>query len=160
MKKTPLDPKSKKEVVELLSQLLGSTYVLYTKTQNFHWNLIDPRFSQLHKFFEEQYDELAEAVDEIAERIRMLGEKSPGSMLQFLKLSILKESTEELSADQMLEQLADNHTLIADTLRFWIDESSKRGDEGTTDMMIARLRAHEKQAWMLSSHLTKVSSNH
>lgn len=160
MEKSPLDQETRKEVIQITSQLLADTYLLYTKTQNFHWNVVDPRFYQLHKFFESQYEELAEALDIIAERIRMLGGRSPGAMHQFLELSSLEECTEELSGDEMIRQLAEDHTFMADTLRFFIDETSKLGDEGTADMMINRLRAHEKTVWMLKSHLTASTPVH
>lgn len=153
MKTAPLDQDTRQEVMSILSQLLADTYILYTKTQNFHWNVVDPRFYQLHKFFESQYEELAEALDVIAERIRMLGGRAPASMHQFIELSSLEESTEELSGNQMLQQLAEDHNFLADSLRFSIDEASKLGDEGTADMMINRLRSHEKNRWMLESHL-------
>lgn len=160
MKRTPLDSACRNEVAQMTAQLLADTYLLYTKTQNFHWNVVDPRFFQLHKFFEEQYEELAEALDIIAERIRMLGARTPGAMQQYLELSNLEESTEELSADQMLRQLSDDHTFIADTLRSSIEETSRLGDEGTADMMINRLRAHEKTIWMLQSHLRTAAALH
>lgn len=153
MKLAPLDQETRHEVITILSQLLADTYILYTKTQNFHWNVVDPRFYQLHKFFESQYEELAEALDIIAERIRMLGGRTPASLHQFLELSSLEESTGDLSGDQMIQQLAEDHNYMTDSLRFSIDETSKHGDEGTADMMINRLRSHEKNLWMLKSHL-------
>lgn len=134
-----------------LGKLLSDTYVLYTKTQNFHWNLVDPRFSSLHKFFEGQYEELSEAIDEIAERIRMIGHKAPGSMRSFLSNSRLEESEDELSGDLMIEQLLGDHETVIQTLRKQISDTQNRGDEGTADLMIQRLRAHEKAAWMLRS---------
>lgn len=153
MKTAPLDQETRQDVIMILSQLLADTYILYTKTQNYHWNVVDPRFFQLHKFFESQYEELAEALDVIAERIRMLGGRTPASMHQFLELSTLEESVDELSGDQMIQQLVEDHSFMADSLRFSIDETSKLGDEGTADMMINRLRSHEKNRWMLKSHL-------
>lgn len=152
MRKIPLGQEARMEVTRVLSQMLADTYVLYVKTQNFHWNVVDPRFYQLHKFFEGQYEELAEALDIIAERIRMMGGKSPGSMHRFLELSTLKESDEELSTYEMLQQLTQDHIFMSDSTRFLIEEVSKFGDEGTADMMINRLRSHEKNAWMLQSH--------
>lgn len=150
---TILEKKSVDKLVPLIAKVLASTYLVYIKTQNFHWNVIDGRFHSLHEFFKEQYKELAEAIDEIAERIRMLGRKSPGSMREFLDLSDLDESTEELSADEMLAELLDDHLVIIQQLRQYIQQCQERGDEGTADLFIARLRAHEKTAWMLRSHL-------
>lgn len=153
MKTAPLDQDTRQEAILILSHLLADTYILYTKTQNFHWNVVDPRFYQLHKFFEAQYEELAEALDVIAERIRMLGGQAPGSMQKFLELSSLNEALEKLDGDKMLQQLAEDHHFLADSIRSSIEETSKSGDEGTTDMLINRLRSHEKNRWMLKSHL-------
>lgn len=139
------------ETAQDLGKLLADTYVLYVKTQNFHWNLVDPKFSSLHKFFEEQYEELSEAVDEIAERIRMLNQKSPGSMRAFLTHTRLEESEEDLDGRLMVEQLLSDHEFIIAELRKDIAKASERGDEGTADLMVQRLRVHEKQAWMLRS---------
>lgn len=141
------------KTAQLLAQLLSDTYLLYVKTQNFHWNIVDPRFYALHKMLEEQYEELAEAVDMIAERIRALGLKAPGSMRQFLEMTMLEEAGNNLSGNAMLEQLFSDHQAIARSLYTHIEESSKLGDEGTADLFIQRLRAHEKTAWMLRSLL-------
>lgn len=153
MRKISLNQENKIEIIKILSQMLADTYILYTKTQNFHWNVIDPRFYQLHKFFESQYEELAEALDIIAERIRMLGGRSPGTLSQFIEMSSLEENMDEISGDQMIRQLAEDHTTLSDFLRSWIEEATKMGDQGSADMMINRLRSHEKNSWMLQSHL-------
>jgi starvation-inducible DNA-binding protein len=147
----------KKNVRQQVSQNLGfvlaDTYVLYVKTQNFHWNMRDPRFYSLHLFLEKQYEELAEAADEIAERIRMLGERSPGSLKEFLKLTNLKESGEVLDGNEMLHILLLDHESMCRFIRERIDLFSDLGDEGSADLLIQRIRAHEKQAWMIRSHL-------
>lgn len=135
-----------------LSQVLANTYVTYVKTQNFHWNVIDPRFHFLHEFFEENYKELAEAVDELAERIRMLKMRSPGSMKEFLYLATLDESEGSLSADKMLQELCRDREALIRQLKDKIDEASRTGDQGTADLLIQHLRKHEKAAWMLRSH--------
>ncbi len=135
-----------------LQQLLADSYLLYLKTQNFHWNVEDPRFSSLHKLFEEQYEELAEAVDLIAERLRGLGVKAPASMRQFLALSTLREAEGEYSGDEMLRQLAEDHAAIAAGLPASIEQATRAHDEGTGDLFIERLRVHQKTAWMLRSH--------
>ena len=143
------------EVGDTLSRVLANTYLLYLKTQNFHWNLVDPRFFSLHLLFEKQYEELAEAVDTIAERIRMVGGRAPGTMKQFLDLASLEEAEGEFSGDEMLSQLAEDHTELANRCRASIEDVSQLGDEGSTDLLIDLLRAHEKNAWMLRSHLEK-----
>lgn len=149
-----LEKGARQKTAESLAHLLGDSYVLYVKTQNFHWNVTDPRFISLHEFFEEQYKELAEAVDMIAERIRALNFKAPGSMSQFLELACLSEASNDLTADAMLRQLIEDHETIANQLRPWIPETQKLKDEGSADLFIERLRAHEKAAWMLRSHFT------
>jgi starvation-inducible DNA-binding protein len=147
-----LDPRACQEVAQQLKTILADTYILYTKTQNFHWNLVDTRFYSLHKFLEDQYEKLAENIDEIAERIRMLGQKAPGSLRQFLELTSLEESTDALSADHMLTDLLSDHEQLGRQLRQAIPLAQKKGDEGTADLFIQSLRFHEKQAWMLRSH--------
>lgn len=138
-----------------LAIALASTYMLYLKTQNFHWNVEDPRFSELHKLFENQYQELSGETDEIAERMRMLGQKAPGTMRFFLENSFIQEASENLSGDEMIRQLAEDHQAISKWLRETIKKTQDLGDEGTADLYIQNLRAHEKQAWMLFSHHQK-----
>lgn len=140
-------------VVQVLSTVLADTYVIYVKTQNFHWNVEDKRFHSLHEFFEEHYTTLAEAVDEIAERIRMVGSKSPGSLSEFLRLTRLQEAKGVYSGDQMIKELLKDHESLIANLKKHIQEVQKAGDEGTADLLIQRLRAHEKMAWMLKAHL-------
>lgn len=152
-----LDQTVRQQVGQQLALILADTYVLYVKTQNFHWNLIDPRFFSLHELFEKQYEELAEAVDEIAERIRMLGEQAPGTLRQFLDMASLDESSsQDLNGDEMLQELMRDHESVIRHIREQIDYSSQLGDEGTADLLIQRLRAHEKAAWMLRSHLNEI----
>lgn len=145
--------KSEKTIAELLATLLADTYLLYVKTQNFHWNVTDPRFYSLHKLFEEQYEELAEAVDTIAERIRALGSKSPGSMKQFLILTRLSEASGNHTGQEMIKELLKGHETLIKELKKDSDIADKLGDAGSSDLCIQRLRSHEKTAWMLRSHL-------
>lgn len=143
----------RKKVAEALAHLLADTYLLYLKTQNFHWNVISPNFPALHKLFEEQYEELAAATDEIAERIRALGLPTPASFTQFLKLTCLKEVTKELSDKEMLKNLLSDHEAIITEIRKVNAIADAAGDEGTADLFAVRLRSHEKTAWMLRSSL-------
>lgn len=144
------------EIVQYLSQVLADTYVTYVKTQNFHWNLVDVRFYALHKMFEEFYTQLAEANDELAERIRMLKHQAPGSMREFLELCTLEESEGALSADEMIRELCNDREVIIQQLRSNIEHVIKLGDEGTGDLFIQHLRMHEKAAWILRSHLEAI----
>lgn len=149
--KIGLDPIVRKQVAQHLGLLLADYYVLYTKTQNFHWNLVDPRFYSIHVFLQKQYEELAEGVDELAERIRMVGEIAPGSLRQFLEMTSLSESEGNLGGNAMLAELIKDHETIIRFLRERIPLISELADEGTADLLIKRIAFHEKSAWMLRS---------
>lgn len=147
-----LESKAAQKVCEQLSELLANSYTLLLKTQNYHWNVIDPRFSELHKLFETQVDELFEQVDQIAERIRMLGHRAPGTMAFFLENATLDEATGHSTGDEMIQTLARDHQSLSNWLQSKIPETQKLNDEGTADLYIELLRAHQKQSWMLLSH--------
>lgn len=142
-------------LITLLSHFVADTAVLYVKTLNFHWNMVGPQFYMYHRLLEEQYKELAEALDELSERIRMLGGAAPGSMEEFLKLACLKESKSTLSQDTMIKELADSHESLIGHCHEVIAFSDSIGDQGTSDLLIERLRAHDKNAWLLRSHFKK-----
>ena len=142
-----LDVSVRQQVAQHLSLLLSDTFVLCTKTQNYRWNLLDARFYALHVLLEKLYRELAESVDEIAERIRMLGVLSPGSLKQFLEMTSLKEAGDDLSGDEMLQDLLNDHETMISFIRGDPLCFSNLGDEGTADLLIQRLRSHEKSAW-------------
>lgn len=148
-----LDRATRQDMAQLLSHILADNYVLYVKTQNFHWNITDPRFYSLHLLFEEQYEDLAEAADDLAERIRMIQARAPATMAEFLKLTTLKEPKEQLDGNQMIFELMHDHQTIAGKMRAGIEKSGEIGDDGTMDLLTERLRKHEKAAWMLRSHL-------
>ena len=136
-----------------LCKLLASTYALYLKTQNFHWNVTGEHFHSLHLLFEAQYGALAEAVDTIAERVRALGVKAPGGFKVFSDLSEVKDETRDLTATEMLAQLLKDHETVnhlAISLQSVCDEAS---DEVTADLLIDRMGSHQKTAWMLRSLL-------
>lgn len=150
-----LEPKAQHQISEDLCQLLADTFMLYVKTLNFHWNVEDPRFSELHALFEKQYQELQGQADAIAERIRMIGGKAPGTMKEFLDISTLSEGNSQLSGDEMMKDLAIDHQTISKWLRSKIAPTQALGDEGSADLYIEFLRNHDKQAWMLLSHLKR-----
>lgn len=150
---TTIDQSAFTQIAQWLSQILADTYILYLKTQNFHWNVVDDRFHSLHEMFEEQYEELAESVDELAERIRQLKMKSPGSMRQFLELATLEEAETESTGNDMIQALCHDREALSAHLLQKIDAVSKLGDEGTADLLIQHLKMHDKAAWMLRSHL-------
>ena len=149
-----LSSKSRDTVIVLLARLLADEHVLYVKTRNFHWNVTGLDFGSLHALFEKQYDELAGAIDEIAERLRSLGGIAPGSMKEFLKLARLGEQPGgRLEAEKMIVALLSDHEAVIRTLREDIGAAGKAGDDGTADFLTGLLEAHEKTAWMLRAHL-------
>tara|TARA_Y100001947_G_scaffold143965_1_gene137418 strand:- start:363 stop:830 length:468 start_codon:yes stop_codon:yes gene_type:complete len=141
------------EIADGLSRLLADSYTLYLKTHNFHWNVTGPMFNTLHTMFEGQYTELAMAVDEIAERIRALGEPAPGSYAQFGELTVISEETGTPKAEEMIRQLVEGQEAIARTARSVFPAAEKAGDEPTADLLTQRIQLHEKNAWMLRSML-------
>jgi starvation-inducible DNA-binding protein len=140
-------------VVQSLSTLLASSYSLYLKTHNFHWNVTGPMFTTLHTMFEGQYTELALAIDEIAERIRSLGAFAPGSFTAFAALTTVQEETGRPEAKEMIRILVADQTALADAARAVIEAAEAVRDQATTDLATRRLDVHEKNAWMLRSHL-------
>lgn len=138
-----------------LSRLLADSYSTYLKTHNFHWNVEGPMFQTLHTMFETQYTELATAVDDIAERIRALGELAPGSYTAFAKLSSVDDETGHPDASAMIRQLVAAQETIARTAREVMPVADKAGDEPTADLLTQRMQVHEKNAWMLRSLLAE-----
>lgn len=136
-----------------LSKLLADSYTLYLKTHNYHWNVTGPMFSSLHLMFEDQYTELAIAVDDIAERIRALGVKAPGSYSAFAKLTSIEEETGEPNAEQMIERLVIAQEAVVRTAREVFSIASDANDEPSADLLTQRMQVHEKNAWMLRSLL-------
>ena len=141
----------REQICNNLAVLMVDSYMLYLKTQNFHWNVKGPRFYELHKMFEEQYTALATAIDEIAERITTLGAKAPGSFMEFSELSNIKESKESLSADEMIKVLAIDNEGVAKVAKSGITIASEAGDDPTVDLLTQRAQIHEKTSWMLRS---------
>jgi len=148
-----INESNRKEISIGLSKVLADTYTLYLKTQNFHWNVTGPMFQSLHLQFDAQYKELFDAVDLIAERIRALGFYAPASFTEFCRLSSIKEPTRVPSARDMIAELVDGHEAVARTARSVFDLADAAKDEATADLLTDRLLEHEKQAWMLRSHL-------
>lgn len=144
---------SEHTVVEALSVLLASSYTLYLKTHNFHWNVTGPMFSTLHTMFETQYTELALAVDEIAERIRARGAFAPGSYSEFIKLSTVPEATGRPDAKEMIRTLVADQELVSLSAKRVIETADAAKDQASADLGTRRLDVHEKNAWMLRSHL-------
>lgn len=148
-----IEEKDRKAISEALGRLLADTYTLYLKTHNFHWNVTGPMFNTLHLMFEQQYTEMALAVDGIAERIRALGEFAPGSYSVFGKLTRVEEATDVPDAEEMMRQLVKGHETIVRTAREAFPRADEAGDEPTCDLLTQRMQVHEKTAWMLRSML-------
>ena len=142
-------------VLRILTALLADEYVLYTKTRNYHWNVVGPQFNDLHRFFETQYDALNEVVDEVAERGRTLGGPAIGTLAEMLDHARLKEHPKQYpDAKQMLANLLADHEAIVRTLRGDVAAAmDKFGDAGTSDFLTGLMEKHEKMAWMLRSFL-------
>lgn len=145
--------KDRKEIADGLSRLLSDTYTLYLKTHNFHWNVTGPMFNTLHLMFETQYNELALAVDAIAERIRALGIHAPGSYAQFAKLTSITEETGVPEAKEMIRQLVGDQETVVRTAREVFPLAERVSDQPTMDLLTERMQIHEKTAWMLRSLL-------
>jgi len=148
-----INKNKKNRTTDGLSHLLADTYTLYLKTHNYHWNVTGRFFPMLHLMFEEQYKELAIAIDVIAERIRALGEYAPGSYSQFKNLTIIKEETAVPTAMQMVENLSTDNEKLIQVARSTFSIAEKAQDEATLDLLTQRIQTHEKTAWMLKSIL-------
>jgi starvation-inducible DNA-binding protein len=148
-----IDAVDRTAIAEGLAKLLADTYTLYLKTHNFHWNVTGPLFHTLHLMFEQQYAELALAVDLVAERIRALGHPAPGSYAQFARLASVKEETGQPDAQEMVRQLVDGQETVVRAARQVLPAAERAGDQATLDLLTQRLQAHEKNAWMLRSLL-------
>ena len=150
-----ISTQDREQIAEGLSRLLADSYTLYVKTHNFHWNVEGPLFNTLHLMFEAQYTELAVAVDEIAERIRALGVRAPGSYTQFAALTSIEEETGAPNAEEMIAQLSRDQEIVARTAREVFPLADKANDEPSADLLTQRMHTHEKTAWMLRSMLVE-----
>ncbi len=146
----------RKKIAEGLSRFLADSYTLYLKTHNFHWNVTGPMFNALHNMFEAQYTEQWTALDDIAERIRALGFNAPGSYAEFTRLSSIAEEpglTDAADWREMVRQLTVGNEAVCRTARKVADMADDADDNPTEDLLIQRLKTHEKYAWMLRSLL-------
>lgn len=138
--------------IEALKHVLGDTYVLAVKTQNAHWNLEGDNFIGLHLLLERQYKELVTAIDVIAERIRALGEPSPGDMASFISLARLSESKQLVDPRESILKIADDHATLATLLEEHISILEAEKDYGTIDLLTDRIRDHNHETWLLQAH--------
>jgi len=141
------------EIAGGLGKLLADTYSLYLKTHNFHWNVTGPMFQTLHLMLETQYNELALAVDLVAERIRALGHPAPGSYAEFGRLTSIQDTPGVPKATDMIQLLVEGQEAVVRTARSLFPAVEKAHDEATADLLTQRIQLHEKTAWMLRSLL-------
>jgi len=145
-----------KQIALELNKVLADEVVLYTKTRNYHWNIESPSFMEMHKFYEAQYEELADFGDDVAEKIRTLGHYAEGRMSDFLKLTNLLEGDYTNDQKKQLKSLLDDHETVVRNLRRLIDEfDEKYKDKGSSDFVTGLMQKHEKMAWMIRSYLGK-----
>lgn len=152
---SPFSEKDRLASSGVLNRILADEVVLYTKTRNYHWNVTGPEFSELHRFFDEQYNQLNAIVDEVAERVRSVGGRPVGSLAAFLKLSRLKEGPDEpLATAHMIRDLVHGHEVLIDHLRAdLVEVLDRHHDVGTNNFLTDLLERHEKMAWLLRAHL-------
>lgn len=153
--KKTLDENKINRMTAMLKVLLSSTFVLYVKTLNFHWNMRGAQFFLYHRLLEEQYKELSEGIDDMAERMRQLGRYSPGSMQEFLENSYIKEEGPTLSQEEMVRSLVRDNEALEESIHSINHYADTILDQGTSDLLNERIRAHSKNAWLLRSHLEK-----
>ena len=151
---TGISRENLQKIANILNDDLADEYVLLTKTRDYHWNVEDPRFNDLHKFFEEQYELIDASIDEIAERVRALGGKTRATLKEFINSSQIQEDIGSFpNADTMLSNLLSDHETIIKTLRKNIKECQELNDEGTANFLTDKMEQHEKMAWMLRSFI-------
>lgn len=150
-----LDDKRVQEIAGLLNNMLADIHALYLRTLGCHWNMEDPRFYFFHELLESQYKELAEEQDLVAEKLRQIGKKAPATMQEYKQLMSQKESLEPLNADEMIEGLVAIYEQLIRNLRRDVERTTTLEDFGTADILTQILRAFEKRAWLLRSHLLK-----
>ena len=143
----------RKSVAQELSKVLADSYAIYLKTHGYHWNVQGPEFFSLHGLFQQQYTDMWNALDDIAERIRALGEFAPQSASAFGNLTSIPDGHPDKSAQEMLQDLIRDHGTVLKTVRAALDAADEAGDEASVDLMTQRLHFHEKAAWMLRSSL-------
>lgn len=150
---TGIEPKAREEIAAGLSRLLADSYAVYLKTHGYHWNVRGPNFAALHALLEQQYTEMWNAIDDVAERIRALGVLAPQGYRSFANLSGIQDGNPEQDAEGMLAELVRDHETVIATARGLLPVAQEANDEVTDSLLSDRMAAHEKYAWMLRSTL-------
>ncbi len=153
--KLGIPQKDIKSNIKNLTTVLASEMVLYVKTRKFHWNVSGASFMEMHKLFEDQYNELELIIDEVAERIGKLGEKAIGTMKEFTENSILKESVKYEDKEAMVSELLNDYRTLISSIREFIKETEETADFGTADFLTGIIQKHEEQAWVLRRYDNK-----
>jgi len=150
-----IDDKNRDQVGKILNRVLADEYVLYTKTRGYHWNVVGPQFNDLHKFFEGQYEELQDIIDDVAERGRSIGVHALGSLQEMLdEKSLEEDTTKGTDSKHMLRSLLSDHEAIIRKLRVDLEKADEKyKDMGTSDFLTGLMEKHEKMAWMLRANL-------
>ncbi|MFO7548894.1 MAG: Dps family protein [Acidimicrobiia bacterium] len=148
---TGLAEEARQEIADGLSRMLADTYTLYLKSHGYHWNVTGPMFRSLHLMFEEEYIDLRDAVDQIAERIRSLGHPAPASYAEYGRLASITDEEGAPDAMEMVRRLARDHETVVRTAREVVKIAEEAGDVATADLATTRIDIHEKTAWMLRS---------
>jgi starvation-inducible DNA-binding protein len=155
-----ISEKKRRQVCKGLSKVLADSYFLYLKTQNYHWNVTGNMFQALHQIFEVQYQDLGIAIDLIAERIRILGEFAPASFSVFNKLTSIKEETGIPTTEEMIYNLVQGNETVVTTARDAVSVCDEAEDDVTIDLMVQRMKIHEKNSWILRSMLPSSMKSH
>jgi starvation-inducible DNA-binding protein len=142
-------------IEKMLNQQIANWNVLYTKLHNFHWYVKGPDFFTLHAKFEELYDEAASTIDELAERLLMVGGKPIATLKQYLETATLKENTESLNAEGMVQNIVSDFELMISDLKAAIEVAEQSNDQVTADQLLGLVAKLEKHNWMLNSFLGK-----
>lgn len=144
-----LDKNKTEKTVEQLNVLLADYHVYYQKLRNFHWNIEGTNFFDLHEKFEEMYDDAKEKIDEIAERILTLQHSPKSNLTDYLEITTLEESKNNLDDSTMVDTLLSDHGKIISQMRKVVKVADEANDEGTIDLTGAYIRELEKTSWML-----------
>lgn len=153
--KSAVNRDERKALSKRLGDVLASSYVLYHKIHAYHWNVVGPLFYAVHKLTDEHYQDIAGAIDEIAERIRALGFPTPVGLSSYMENSVVKDVSGLPTAEEMIRELSADHHRLSEQMRKAVEEADKHDDVFTADLLTARIGAHEEAAWMLTSLLGK-----
>tara|TARA_B100000674_G_scaffold491832_1_gene510612 strand:+ start:2672 stop:3160 length:489 start_codon:yes stop_codon:yes gene_type:complete len=151
---TGVDRKDRRELAKMLTQIVGSSHVLYAKIRGVHWNVVGPTFYSLHKMTEEHYEDLNTAIDDMAERIRAIGFSAPTGLSEMMNNSVIDDQTELLPTEGMVKELVDDHEKMARLLRKGVAAAEDVEDVKTADMLTERIGVHEEAAWMLRATIS------